>query len=435
MRVNEVSRRVRLTQKSPFFSWRLVALTLGCFSVVSNYTTQAQIVPDNTVGSQVERVNATRDRITGGTTRGSNLFHSFREFSIQEGRAAYFANPAAIKTIFSRVTGNNPSQIFGTLGVDGNANLFFINPNGIIFGANATLDVRGSFIASTANRIAFPNGENFSATNPNAPPLLTIDVPVPIGLVFESDNTGIIVNNANLQTRQNLALIGAGIRSSGRIFAPGGDITLATVPGAVDSIVGLDGTEKFLGTIRGNGQPNLTNRDIVLIGGAIDATSTGKAGNVILNSAGNVQLTNNATVNVRGATAGKITVNAQNLELSGGSVFAAGISSGLGSPRAQAGNVTLKVANEINLSQSSAIENRVNENALGNAGEINVRAGALNLTQGSYLSASTLGRGNGGNITVEVDGAVKLDGKVNNDSISRISNVIGESAVGNGGNI
>ncbi len=78
--------------------------------------------------------------------RGANLFHSFREFNVEEGRSAYFTNPAPIENILSRVTGDNPSQILGKLGVLGNANLFLINPNGIIFGQNASLDVRGSFV-------------------------------------------------------------------------------------------------------------------------------------------------------------------------------------------------------------------------------------------------------------------------------------------------
>ncbi|MCU0534778.1 MAG: filamentous hemagglutinin N-terminal domain-containing protein [Hydrococcus sp. Prado102] len=244
-------------ERSP---WQLLKLLL-IFSVLDfldSDSLQAQIVPDNTLGaqsSQIERVNATRSRITGGATRGSNLFHSFREFNITEGRAAYFANPTAIKTIFSRVTGNNPSQIFGTLGVEGDANLFFINPNGIIFGPNATLDVRGSFIGSTANSIAFPNGENFSATNPNAPPLLTIDVPVPIGLVFEGSDRGIILNRADLKPGQNLTLVGGTILSSGQLSAPGKEIALSTVPTGINSVIRLEGTGKLLGqTTQARGQ-------------------------------------------------------------------------------------------------------------------------------------------------------------------------------------
>jgi filamentous hemagglutinin family protein len=437
MRVNEVSRRVRTFQTSPFCSPRLVALTLGCFSVVSNDAMQAQIVPDNTVGSQVERVNAQRDRITGGTTRGSNLFHSFSEFNISEGRAAYFANPAAIKTIFSRVTGNNPSRIFGTLGVEGNANLFFINPNGIIFGSNATLDVRGSFIASTSNSIAFSNGENFSATNPNAPPLLTIDVPVPIGLVFESDNTGIIVNGANLETRQHLAIIGASIRSSGRISAPGQDITLATVPAGVNSVVRLEGTGKYLGQTQGSGQANLENRDILLTGGTIDAKSTETSGNIILDSAGDVLLSDEAVVDVRGGGGGSITVNAQNLEISGGARLFAGIGAGLGSLGAKAGNIEINAIESVQLQgnarTSTGIGNIVDLRSIGDAGDIIINTATLEGNGNSAIASATAGRGNAGNVTITATDDVSFS-EIEGDS-NGIGSFVALSAIGNGGNV
>jgi filamentous hemagglutinin family protein len=227
--------------------WRLsIALLVGfneCDRVL------AQIIPDRTLGSQSSRVtpiNPTKDRIDGGAIRGSNLFHSFREFNIDEGRAAYFANPQAIQNIFSRVTGNNPSHIFGTLGVLGNANLFFINPQGIIFGPNATLDIRGSFIGSTANSITFPDGNKFSATNPQGVPLLTIDVPVPIGLVFEGQD-GTIINAATLATGRNLALVGGTIISTGQLSSPTGEIFVSTVDKGVHSLVKLEATGEFLG--------------------------------------------------------------------------------------------------------------------------------------------------------------------------------------------
>ncbi len=116
-----------------------------------NESITAQIIPDNTLGTESsvvtpDNINGLEsDRISGGVETEGNLFHSFREFNINEGKGAYFENPAAIRNIFSRVTGNNPSDIMGRLGVLGNANLFFINPNGIIFGNNASLDIKGSF--------------------------------------------------------------------------------------------------------------------------------------------------------------------------------------------------------------------------------------------------------------------------------------------------
>ncbi|MDJ0747259.1 MAG: filamentous hemagglutinin N-terminal domain-containing protein [Xenococcaceae cyanobacterium MO_167.B27] len=160
----------------------------------------AQIIPDSSLGAEnsvVDR-NGLRDTINGGAIRDANLFHSFQEFNVGAGREAYFTNPNGIDNVFSRVTGNNISDIQGVLGVLGNANLYLINPNGILFGENARLDVNGSFFATTADSVVFGNGFEFSATNPNQPPLLTIDIP--IGLRFR-DNPGDIVNgNCSITT-------------------------------------------------------------------------------------------------------------------------------------------------------------------------------------------------------------------------------------------
>jgi len=149
----------------PRIGWLAALLTLVSLGIGARNRVLAQIIPDNTLGSEnsvLVPLNPETDRIQGGALRGSNLFHSFRAFNIGEGRGAYFANPAAVENIFSRVTGSNPSRLFGTLGVMGEANLFFLNPNGILFGPNFSLDVRGSFVATTANSIALPDGSLFS---------------------------------------------------------------------------------------------------------------------------------------------------------------------------------------------------------------------------------------------------------------------------------
>ena len=113
--------------------------------------TLAQVIPDNTLGTEssiITNIEQFRERIDGGAVRGSNLFHSFLEFNVRQGRSVYFANPMGIDNILSRVTGGNPSNIFGRLGVLGDANLFLLNPNGVIFGKNASLDIQGSFFVS-----------------------------------------------------------------------------------------------------------------------------------------------------------------------------------------------------------------------------------------------------------------------------------------------
>ncbi|MCG5060680.1 MAG: filamentous hemagglutinin N-terminal domain-containing protein [Limnoraphis sp. WC205] len=143
-------------------------------------------------------------RIDGGAVRGGNLFHSFQEFNIREGRGAYFSNPDNIINILTRVTGGNISEILGTLGVLGNANLFLINPAGIVFGPNARLDVGGSFFATTADGILFENGFEFAASNPEAPPLLTINMPLGLNI---RENPGAIVNQTVATGRGSSGLV------------------------------------------------------------------------------------------------------------------------------------------------------------------------------------------------------------------------------------
>ncbi|MGB7519679.1 MAG: filamentous hemagglutinin N-terminal domain-containing protein [Spirulinaceae cyanobacterium] len=213
---------------SPF--WLALSLTSAIFT----FPTSAQITPDKTLGretSVVTPLNSQLQRLDGGALRGVNLFHSFLEFNIKEGHGAYFANPAAVENIFSRVTGNNPSHLFGTLGVLGEANLFFLNPNGIIFGSNATLDLQGAFVASTADSFVFPGGNVFSATNPESAPLLTVNAIAPVGLQFEGSG-GTIINQGNLGVNagEGLSLVGGTVVNQGNLLAPGGNISVVAVP-------------------------------------------------------------------------------------------------------------------------------------------------------------------------------------------------------------
>ncbi|MBD2537010.1 filamentous hemagglutinin N-terminal domain-containing protein, partial [Nostoc flagelliforme FACHB-838] len=154
---------------------------VGILSIGVSDRVNAQIVPDNTLGAEGSVVTPNvnirgiqSDRIDGGATRGANLFHSFQEFNVGEGRGAYFANPTGIENILTRVTGSNPSNILGRLGVLGEANLFLINPNGIVFGPNASLDIQGSFLATTADRIKLGDSGYFSATQPQTSSLLSV---------------------------------------------------------------------------------------------------------------------------------------------------------------------------------------------------------------------------------------------------------------------
>ncbi|MGB7445325.1 MAG: filamentous hemagglutinin N-terminal domain-containing protein, partial [Coleofasciculaceae cyanobacterium] len=189
----------------------------------------SQIVPDNMgVESSVVTPNVPHqgnliERIDGGATRGSSLLHSFQDFNVLNGQRVYFANPSAIENILGRVTGNQASEIFGTLGVLGDANLYLINPNGIIFGENAQLDIRGSLFASTNNSLIFDNGYQFSSHNSDAPPLLTLNITP--GLQTGLPVNGTISNRGNLSVGKDLQLVGNNLDLEGQLHS-GGNLTL-----------------------------------------------------------------------------------------------------------------------------------------------------------------------------------------------------------------
>ncbi|MFG6107106.1 filamentous hemagglutinin N-terminal domain-containing protein [Leptothoe sp. EHU-05/26/07-4] len=130
---------------SPQLYWSCL---LAAVAALWSEPIQAQLIPDQTLGAEGSVVSTDvlvkgnlADLIEGGAARGPNLFHSFDAFTVANDQRVYFANPAGIESILSRVTGNNRSDIFGTLGVDGTADLFLINPNGIVFGPDVSLDV------------------------------------------------------------------------------------------------------------------------------------------------------------------------------------------------------------------------------------------------------------------------------------------------------
>jgi filamentous hemagglutinin family protein len=203
----------------------------GAIALIGTAPALAQITPDTTLGAESSIVTPDAivggnpaDLIEGGALRGSNVFHSFIDFNVAESQRVYFANPNGINNIVSRVTGGNVSNIFGTLGVDGAANLFLLNPNGILFGPNAQLDVAGSFSASTGDRFSYLDGSEFNAVNPNDAPLVTVNITPGAQLVDVPQ--GDILNAADLEVGagQTLALLGNTVINSGDLTAAGGTV-------------------------------------------------------------------------------------------------------------------------------------------------------------------------------------------------------------------
>ncbi|MHC5771493.1 MAG: filamentous hemagglutinin N-terminal domain-containing protein, partial [Nostoc sp.] len=200
----------------------------------------AQVIPDATlpVGERSQVFGNPNMQIDAGARRGGNLFHSFSQFSIPTGSSAYFNNAVDVQNIFSRITGGSISNIDGLIRANGTANLFLLNPNGILFGPNASLNIGGSFVGTTANAIGFPNGEVFSsdATKPLPSQLLIVNpnafffnqlTPKPIVNQSTANSTGLQV-----PARQNLMLVGGAVQlENGRLTSPGSYVEFGGVGG------------------------------------------------------------------------------------------------------------------------------------------------------------------------------------------------------------
>jgi filamentous hemagglutinin family protein len=366
----------------------------------------AQISPDGTLPNNSNvTINGSTFNINGGTQFGQNLFHSFQQFSLQKGDTAAFNNAANIQNIFGRVTGGSVSNIDGLIRANNPANLFLINPSGIVFGPNASLNVGGSFVGTTANAIQFGTQGFFSATNREAPsPLLTIN---PSALVFNQ-----IAARIENKSTQSAGVDPAGFNASGLRVRDGKSLLL------VGGNVNMDG-----------GQLNAS-------GGRVELGGLATPGNVGLNVDGDklsldvpasstradISLTNKASV-----LGGNIAINARNLEVSGGSGLSAGIGQGLGSVGSQGGDITLNATGEIKV-DNSGVYNSVGSQAKSNVGNINISSSSFSLINDAQLYASTSGEGNGGNINITTSGSVTFD------NASYVSNEVLNNGKGNGGN-
>ncbi len=398
-------------------------LSLCLISTAFSLTTpvQAQITPDNTLDGEASRLNqnvlikgALGEKIDGGARREKNLFHSFSEFNIQDGQRVYFANPTGVENILTRVTGSNASNILGTLGVDGAANLFLINPNGILFGQNAQLDVQGSFVGTTANGVQFGNQGNFSATNPQAPPLLTVN---PSALLFNQINQNAAIQNNSYAPAgihpAGFYVYGLRVPDGKSLLLVGGNVTIDA--GALNAYEG----RVELGGLAAPGNISLLFDEVNL--------SLKFPENV---TRADVSLTNQALVFVGNSGSGNIAVNARNIEILSGGRLTAGIVGGLETPETVAGDITLNGTGEIKIAGfGSRIDNVIFPGAKGNGGNITIDSGDFSLRDGALISTTMFGQGNGGNVTVRAKNSVSLA------SNNGIFSIVVAGGVGKGGNI
>lgn len=419
-------------KKKYYFLLSLAICLLSESAIILHAAPQAiaQITPDKTLPVNAIVSNEGKIfRIKGGTSSGSNLFFSFKQFSVPTNTKVFFDNSLAIQNIFSRVTGGSISKVDGSIQTNGTANLFLLNPKGILFGPNASLNIGGSFIASTASSIRFADGSLFDANCCQTQPLLTISVP--IGLEFGSSPSPII-NQSRITTLspegipipiglqvpsgQTLALVGGEIRlNGGHLTAFGGHIELGSVA---------------------QGQVSLT------------STNSGYAFEYEgVKNFGDVRLSNLAQVDASGLGGGEIQVQGRNVILTGGSKIR---SNTLGSKPGR--NITINASNSVQVlgttsspdlfepieaifgilvPQRSAI-NTITLGA-GDAGDVAINARQLILRDGGQINASTFSTfGNGGNSTVNAPAASGNGGDLTVNASESVE-VSGVAPVGPGG--
>jgi filamentous hemagglutinin family protein len=368
---------------------------------VSASSAIAQISPDGTLpnNSSVRTVVTPEGNIIfieGGTQVQSNLFHSFTQFSIGENTTAEFTNINGIQNIISRVTGNSVSQIDGILKTQpgATANLFLINPNGIVFGPKATLNIGGSFLATTASSLNFEDGRNFSATDTQSTSLLSVSVPV--GLQFGQTAAPI----------RNLSQGPDGVKS---IFAQ--PVGLQVQAGKTLTLVG--------------GDINLEGGNLTAESGRIELGSVAGGSLVKLN-----QTNNGWILGYEGVR------NFQNIQLTERNANGINTASVVDTSGTNGGNIQLN-GNSVELVGSSVLL-RSNTTGSGNGLELNINANKLIVRDGAQVSTDTTGSGNGGNLTVNASEFVEVIGNatttINGQELYRPSSIsTSTGGIGNAG--
>ncbi|WP_341531962.1 filamentous hemagglutinin N-terminal domain-containing protein (plasmid) [Nostoc sp. UHCC 0302] len=367
----------------------VISTFIHCLTI---FSCKAQIIPDTTL-PQNTTTNLKKNTIVieGGSQSGNNLFHSFIEFSITKDNTVFFNNATNIQNIISRVTGSSTSNIDGLIRANGTANLFLINPNGIVFGQNARLDIGGSFVGSTASSINFSNGFRFSARNPQTKPLLTISVPSELQFEgstarIEVKGTGHIFEDSDFRIPLDASEFANGLQVN-----PGK--TLALIGGDIL----LDGG--IISNRDGRIELRSINQGILNIEQENNKLFFNDEKNLLLN---NIVFRNNSLVFVNSYQGKGNTINVQgrNIEiLSGSSIFSQNHGNKID------GEIRFNVSNNLEIKDSTPLSlSSIFTSNFGNTpGEnIQITANKINI-EGSQIATTTFGEALGGNVILKAN--------------------------------
>jgi filamentous hemagglutinin family protein len=368
----------------------------------------AQVTSDGTLGTTVTPSGATTYTITGGQFQGSTtLLQSFGDFSLPNttdtahfdlGNASYGGAANGVNVVIGRVTGGNLSTINGQIQLTGgNApDLFLINPSGFVFGAGASLNVPGSFVASTAENVLFANNVAFGIGN-TPDPLLTITAPT--GLQLSSSSGEILVQG----TGHRLSRAASGLDRSNN---PAG---LQVGTGNSLSFIG-NGVTFAGGVAGGNGGGHLEVGSVSQGQVRLNAAGGGWVGDYAgISQLSDIQMTQQSLLDASGSQ-GSIQLQGRNISLTDGS---AALIQNLGTQTS--GGITVNAAGVLSLTGGSSngeVGSALRIDNLGTApvGNINIVAEQLLLQQGGQISNETFSSGAGGNIDVKVSGDVAIEG-------------------------
>ncbi|MEL7244534.1 MAG: filamentous hemagglutinin N-terminal domain-containing protein [Cyanobacteria bacterium J06573_2] len=362
----------------------------------------AQVMEDGTLPTRVQttdNLNFTIDSINNTNRAGNNLFHSFKEFSIPTGGSAIFNNSTDVVNIINRVTGGNISDIDGLIKANGSANLFLINPAGIVFGKNASLDIGGSFFGSTAESIKFSDDIEFSAIDITKPPLLSINVPLGLQMgsnpaAIEVKGEGYITNSDDIDTFSPFIFTntnGLRVKEGNTLALIGGEVSFNGGIVAADS-----GKIEIAGINSG-----LINLNESLQGWTLDYKNADNFSDIKLDS--------QTLIDASGTGSGYIQLQGKNILIDGGSkvfVQSRGITGG-GEIKASATD-SIKVEG---LNSNNKIASAFLTTTLGtaNAAQINISVPHLVVSQTRGIISETFGQGKGGNININTSKLLQLD--------------------------
>jgi filamentous hemagglutinin family protein len=380
--------------------YRQFAIWLGAilFGSVVGLHAQVDISFDGTFQNGTFTGNDALIRPGQGSRAGSNQFYSFSRFSLPAQSSATFASDGTnVRGVFARVTGSDASTINGLLRSNWQgAHFFFMNPNGVMFGSGATLDIPGSFTVTSADYIEFADGIRYDTTaTPNQPPILSASDPTAFGFLSNTP-AGVSFNNVTFEVPRgesinviagDIAITGTSATGAHALSAPGGEIALISV-GSQGVVHHQANSPAILPTLEGfSGLGSITVQNTV-----IDTSADSPGG-------------------------GRIIIRGGQLMVLDSRISSDSSGNGVGQ------GIDIAVENNVTLSGTTNITSNANDNA--DAGPINLQAGSLTIRTPNANSPSIVleqanifggittanrGTGSGGQININVAGQTQIEG-------------------------